>query len=105
MGERLVHIGPYKYFMDGALGPHTAAMLDPYEDDPTNVGILNHTAEDVVESSRKILETGSDLSIHAIGDRANLEALKAYRTSERWKKPAVENRQVAHRTCSATDGR
>ena len=62
MGERLVHIGPYKFFMDGALGPHTAAMLAPYEDDPNNLGILNHKAEDVVESSRKILETGSDLS-------------------------------------------
>jgi predicted amidohydrolase YtcJ len=80
MGKHQVHIGPYKYFMDGALGPHTAAMFEPYEDDPTNVGILNHTAEDVVESSRNILETGSDLSIHAIGDRANMEAIKAYRS-------------------------
>jgi predicted amidohydrolase YtcJ len=79
MGKRNVQIGPYKFFMDGALGPHTAAMLAAYEDDPTNLGILNHKAEDVVESSRKILEAGSDLSIHAIGDRANMEAIKAYR--------------------------
>ncbi len=79
MGEGKVKIGPYKYFMDGALGPHTAAMLSPYEDDPANLGILNHQAEELVESCRPILENGSDLSIHAIGDRANLEAIKAYR--------------------------
>jgi predicted amidohydrolase YtcJ len=80
MGERQVHIGPFKFFMDGALGPHTAAMLSAYEDDPNNRGILNYQAQDIVENSRKILENGSDLSIHAIGDRANLEAIKAYRT-------------------------
>jgi hypothetical protein len=79
MGERQVYIGPYKFFMDGALGPHTAAMLAPYEDDPTNLGILNLKAEDVIDGSRKILEEGSDLSLHAIGDRANREAIEAYR--------------------------
>jgi predicted amidohydrolase YtcJ len=78
IGERLVHIGSYKFFMDGALGPHTAAMLAAYDDDSTNLGILNHTAEDLVEKSQLILASGSDLSIHAIGDRANQEAIKAY---------------------------
>jgi predicted amidohydrolase YtcJ len=78
-GDGLVQIGPYKYFMDGALGPHTAAMLEPYQDDPSNHGVLNLSSEDVVRLSKEILRNGSDLSIHAIGDRANQEAIKAFR--------------------------
>jgi predicted amidohydrolase YtcJ len=77
-GERLVHIGPYKFFMDGALGPHTAAMVTPYKDDSANLGILNHTAEDVIESCRPILSGGSGLTMHAIGDRAIQEVIKVY---------------------------
>jgi predicted amidohydrolase YtcJ len=85
-GGRLVQIGPYKFFMDGALGTHTAAMLAPYLDDPANLGMLNHTAEEVVESSREILACDSDLTIHAIGDRANMEAINAYRSIRQMEK-------------------
>jgi len=78
-GESLVHIGPYKFFMDGALGPHTAAMIAPYEDDPSNLGSLNYSAEDVVRICQKIVASGSNISIHAIGDRANQAAIDAFR--------------------------
>jgi predicted amidohydrolase YtcJ len=77
-GKGLIHIGPYKFFMDGALGPHTAAMLAPYQDDPSNQGILNHVAEDVVRLSQPVMASGSDICIHAIGDRANQEAIDAF---------------------------
>ncbi|MBN2257286.1 MAG: amidohydrolase [Anaerolineaceae bacterium] len=80
MGNGLIHIGPYKFFMDGALGPHTAALLEPYNDDPANSGMLTHTSEEIVEISKMILSKASDLAIHAIGDRANQEAIEAYRT-------------------------
>ncbi len=79
MGKKLVYIGPFKFFMDGALGPHTAAMIEPYNDDPKNRGILNSTAEEVIFRSRAILKNSSDISIHAIGDRANQEAITAFR--------------------------
>lgn len=89
-GSSLVQMGPFKFFMDGALGPHTAAMFDPYEDDPTNCGILNHTSEEVVRRCGTILKHGSDLSIHAIGDRANHEALQAFADIRRQE---ADNRQ------------
>jgi predicted amidohydrolase YtcJ len=79
VGDSLVHVGPYKFFMDGALGPHTAAMIAPYEDDPTNLGILNYSAEVVVSRCQRIMASGSSISIHAIGDRANQEAIDAFR--------------------------
>src|SRR5512142_1878359 len=40
-GDDWLRIGHVKAFMDGALGPHTAAMFEPYAGEPGNRGILN----------------------------------------------------------------
>ncbi len=45
----LLRIGSVKLFADGALGPHTAAMLQPYNDEPDNLGILMMDAETIIE--------------------------------------------------------
>ena len=37
--DLMLHTGMLKGFMDGSLGSHTAAMLEPYSDDPKNSGI------------------------------------------------------------------
>jgi predicted amidohydrolase YtcJ len=79
MGDNLIHIGSYKLFMDGALGPHTAAMIGAYNDDPYNHGILNYSAKEVFSQCKDISRNGSDISIHAIGDRANQAAISAFR--------------------------
>ena len=39
-GSDFIHIGPVKLFADGALGPQTAAMLEPYKATPDNSGML-----------------------------------------------------------------
>lgn len=77
-GDDFLTIGSVKGFADGALGPQTAAMLAPYEADPQNRGILLLDAEELVERGRPAVENGLSLAIHAIGDRANHEVLKAY---------------------------
>jgi len=64
--------------MDGALGPRTAAMFQPYENEPNNKGILNMDGEEIFEYSRKAADVGLGMTVHAIGDRANHEALNAY---------------------------
>ena len=40
-GDDWLRIGSIKVFMDGALGPHTAAMFQPYIGEEDNRGILN----------------------------------------------------------------
>jgi predicted amidohydrolase YtcJ len=40
-GDDWLRIGYIKAFMDGALGPHTAAMFQPYVGEENNRGILN----------------------------------------------------------------
>jgi predicted amidohydrolase YtcJ len=77
-GDTMLCIGPVKGFADGALGPHTAAMFSPYEDDPQNSGILMLDAEELVEHGREAVCAGLSLAIHAIGDRAVHEVLKAF---------------------------
>ena len=77
-GDDMLCIGSVKLFADGALGPHTAAMLQPYEDDPNNSGLLLMDAEELFEYGQLAVKNGISMAVHAIGDRANHEVLKAY---------------------------
>jgi predicted amidohydrolase YtcJ len=77
-GDDMLRIGSLKAFADGALGPHTAAMLAPYKNDPTNQGMLLIDAEEMFELGQKAVKNGLSLAVHAIGDRANHEMLNAF---------------------------
>src|SRR5512139_2316908 len=46
-GDDWLRIGSVKAFMDGALGPHTAAMFQPYIGEEDNRGILNMDSEEL----------------------------------------------------------
>ena len=39
-GDAYLRVGGVKVFADGALGPRTAAMLQPYDSEPGNHGLL-----------------------------------------------------------------
>lgn len=77
-GDDWLRIGSVKAFMDGALGPRTAAMFQPYEGEPQNKGILNMDGEQLFEHGRRAADVGLGMTVHAIGDRANHEVLNAY---------------------------
>ncbi len=77
-GDDMLRIGNVKVFMDGALGPHTAAMFQPYIGEENNRGILNMDGEELFEHGRKAAQVGLGMTVHAIGDRANHEVLNAY---------------------------
>ena len=88
-GDDLLRIGNIKAFMDGALGPHTAAMFQPYIGEGENRGILNMDGEELFEHGRKAAQVGLGMTVHAIGDRANHEVLDAYEQLRRYE---TENR-------------
>ena len=77
-GDDWLRIGNVKAFMDGALGPRTAAMFQPYLNEPENRGILNMDGEHLFELARRAADVGLAMTVHAIGDRANHEVLDAY---------------------------
>lgn len=111
-GSDHLRIGMVKAFMDGALGPRTAAMFAPYLNEPGNQGILNMDGEELFEHGRKAAECGLGMTVHAIGDRAvhevlnGLERLRGYERERGL--PALRHRiehvQVIHPTDAARLG-
>ena len=84
-GDRWISTGGVKGFVDGSLGSHTAAFLEPYTDLQTDTGLFVNSEEDlynwILESDR----AGLQVVIHAIGDEAINFLLNAY------EKVAAEN--------------
>lgn len=101
-GSDFIKIGPVKLFSDGALGPQTAAMLTPYENQPNNLGNLLLTAEEVFEAGRRAGENELPLAVHAIGDRANrvvLDGLEKLRTFEKNNQRSSPKHRIEHVQC------
>jgi predicted amidohydrolase YtcJ len=95
LGDNWLRIGGVKFFADGALGPRTAAMLAPYENEPGNVGISTLEREALIETVLACNTHGLAAYIHAIGDRANHDVLDAFELSKRQAAPgsrALRNR-------------
>jgi predicted amidohydrolase YtcJ len=67
-----------KMFADGALGSRGAALLAPYSDDPSNVGLVVTPGAHMQEVAEKALRAGFQVCVHAIGDRGNRIVLDAY---------------------------
>jgi len=86
LGNDWLWIGGVKDFADGALGPQTAAMLEPYQGSSANRGMPLLTEEELLELGIAAVQGGLSLAIHAIGDQANrtvLNALEKIRGYER----------------------
>jgi predicted amidohydrolase YtcJ len=74
----MLTVGGIKRWLDGALGSHTAWLLEPYEDQPESVGLNVVTVEELRATAGIAQEHGLQLCTHAIGDRANRETLDVY---------------------------
>jgi predicted amidohydrolase YtcJ len=75
--DNLAFLG-WKEFADGSLGGRTAALYQPYLDDPTNTGTLRLDRDHALLMGRTCLELGGTVAIHAIGDLANDRVLEVY---------------------------
>jgi len=88
--------------IDGALGPHGAWLLEPYEDHDST-GLVLETVEDIAGTAAVAVKHGYQVNTHAIGDRANREVLDIYEnafaddpsggTTLRWR---IEHAQHIH---------
>jgi hypothetical protein len=82
-GDDWLRIGGLKIFADGALGPRTAYMIEPYEGEPENRGIATIDLEEMAELVSRASAAGLPSTIHAIGDRAVHEVLDVYEAVRR----------------------
>ena len=96
-GNDFLRIGSIKAFADGALGPRTAAMLQGYETNPDNRGMLMMDGEEFFEHGRKAMENGLSMTVHAIGDRANHEMLDGYKQLRAYEEQINPGSRLRHR--------
>ncbi len=76
--DPMLHTGFLKGFMDGSLGSRTAAMKEPYSDDPGNSGLPQYTQQQLNDMAVARAQANFQLGFHAIGDQAVAMALNAY---------------------------
>jgi len=82
-----------KLYSDGALGSRGAALLEPYDDNQDNDGLLLVTKEKTMPLLKQALIEGVQINTHAIGDRANRMVLDWY--EEAMRDVPIESRRIA----------
>ncbi len=65
-------------FVDGGMGARSAALIEPYADDPGNRGLLATPEENLKKFATDALKAGFQVSAYAVGDRGNYIALNAF---------------------------
>lgn len=91
-----VRAGAIKAFADGVIESHTAAMLEPYADDPKLMGSLNYTPEQFRELVAELDRGKFQVITHAIGDRAVRVTLDAYEAAARANGPRDRRFRIEH---------
>ncbi|MFC1660931.1 amidohydrolase [Gemmatimonadota bacterium] len=79
-GNDFLTVRSIKRQVDGALGPHGAWLLEPYEDH-ASTGLNLEPLDDVMGTARVAIKHGFQVNTHAIGDRANRETLDLYQAA------------------------
>ena len=74
--------GAVKFMVDGVIESHTAAMLEPYTDEPSLKGKLFWDPEKYKSAIAELDKRGLQLFTHAIGDYGIRTALDAYENTE-----------------------
>jgi len=91
-----IDAGAVKFMVDGVIESHTAAMLDPYSDDPSLKGKLFWKPANYNSAVAELDKRGLQLFTHAIGDYGVRTALDAYENAEarnhtRGRRPRIEH--------------
>jgi predicted amidohydrolase YtcJ len=77
-GDHWLRTGALKGFVDGSLGSHTAAMIEPYDDAPNDRGLFLNTPADLYTWTKSADAEALHLIVHAIGDLAIQTQLHIY---------------------------
>jgi predicted amidohydrolase YtcJ len=96
IGDELLRIGYLKVFMDGTLGSQTAWMLD-------GSGVRITSSDELAEIVRRAARAGWPVAVHAIGDRANREALDAFEATQDDWRPRGLRQRIEHAQCLAPE--
>ncbi len=79
----MLQVGSIKIVLDGVIEAHTAALLEPYADDPKKTGRPSFTQDQLDHVVAMADRAGLQVLTHAIGDGAVRMALDAYENAEK----------------------
>jgi predicted amidohydrolase YtcJ len=96
IGDDWVRIGGLKGFVDGSIGSHTAAMLEPFTDAPNDRGLMVNSEADLFAWASAGDKAGLQLLIHAIGDRAIRVLLDIFERVARENGPRDRRFRIEH---------
>jgi predicted amidohydrolase YtcJ len=93
-----------KFMVDGVIESHTAAMLEPYSDDPNISGKLFWDPAKYDSAVAELDKRGLQLFTHAIGELGVRTALNAYQHAEEMNHTSDRRPRIEHiETISPTD--
>jgi predicted amidohydrolase YtcJ len=96
--------GAVKTMLDGVVEAHTAAMLTPYSDDPSQTGKLFWDPDKYKQTIATLDKEGLQIFTHAIGDRSVRLALDAYEAAAKTNHTKDARHRVEHiETVTAKD--
>lgn len=95
-GTDWLRIGGLKGFVDGSLGSHTAAFLEPFSDKPGDRGLLVNSEEDLEKWTMGADKAGLQVVVHAIGDRAIRMQLDIYERVAKANGPRDRRFRIEH---------
>ena len=95
-GDAWLQIGGLKGFVDGSLGSHTAAMMQPFTDVPNDTGLLVNTPEDLYRWTSGADKANLNVIVHAIGDRAINLQLGIFERVEKENGPRDRRFRIEH---------
>ena len=95
-GDEWLNIGGLKGYVDGSLGSHTAALLEPFDDAPKDRGLLVNSAEDLETWTAAADAAGLQVAVHAIGDRANRLQLDVFERVTKQNGPRDRRFRIEH---------
>jgi len=95
-GDHRLRVGALKGFVDGSLGSHTAAMLEPFTDAPNDTGLFVNTPEDLYRWTSGADKAGLHMIVHAIGDAAIRTQLDIYERVARENGPRDRRFRIEH---------
>ena len=102
--DEWISAGVVKTMLDGVVEAHTAAMLTPYSDDPTQIGKLFWEPAKYKQAIKELDHRGLQIFTHAIGDRAVRLSLDAYEEAEKSNQTHDARPRIEHiETISAQD--
>ena len=79
-GNERLCVGHIKFFSDGGMGARTAWMINPYLDAGHGIPLMDMDV--LAQHIEKADKAGLSVMVHAVGDRANRELIKIYKTLE-----------------------